>query len=237
MDGWLKKRVVERLTALDLGPVEAATAIGIERTFIRDIVEGKKASVRPDGAQKLEKALDAPKDWFLFEEFEWTPGARTLKKAPKKPGALAHASQSSAQDDGTVPIPEYDVRVAAGGGALIEGSDIRATWGFSSDYVTRELRANASALNMVEVIGDSMEPKLSPGDRIIVNQNDVNPTPPGVFALWDGYGLVVKNVQRVHRSEPEKLLLISENPIYPPYEVLIDEIKIIGRVISCLKKM
>lgn len=230
MDGWLKKRVVERLTALDLGPVEAATAIGIERTFIRDIVEGKKASVRPDGAQKLEKALDAPKDWFLFEEFEWTPGARKLKKAVK---ALPHSSQ----DDGTVRIPEYDVRVAAGGGALIEGSDIRATWGFSSDYVTRELRANAQALNMVEVIGDSMEPKLSPGDRIIVNQNDVNPTPPGVFALWDGYGLVVKNVQRVHRSEPEKLLLISENAIYPSYEVFIDEIKIIGRVISCLKKM
>lgn len=144
---------------------------------------------------------------------------------------------TSEAQDGTISIPEYDIKLSAGGGTLVEGDDIKARWGFSREYVTRELRASPNALNMVEVIGDSMEPKLMPGDRIIVDQNDTNPTPPGVFALWDGFGLVVKNVSRIHGADPYKLLLVSENSVYPPYEVLADEIKIIGRVVSCLRKM
>jgi phage repressor protein C with HTH and peptisase S24 domain len=80
-----------------------------------------------------------------------------------------------------------------------------------------------------------MEPKLLPGDRILVNHADVNPSPPGIFALWDGYGLVVKKVQRVHGTD--RLLLISENTTYPPYEVLMDEITIVGRVRWCGRRM
>lgn len=38
----LKEIVELRLGELGLGAVEAATAAGIERTYIRDIVEGKK---------------------------------------------------------------------------------------------------------------------------------------------------------------------------------------------------
>lgn len=53
----LKKIVDERLSQLKLGAVEAATAAGIERTFIRDIVEGKKKSVRADKLPLLAKAL------------------------------------------------------------------------------------------------------------------------------------------------------------------------------------
>lgn len=53
----LKEIVLERLAQLDVGPVEAATAAGIERTFIRDIVEGKKRSVRNDKMPDLARAL------------------------------------------------------------------------------------------------------------------------------------------------------------------------------------
>ena len=101
--------------------------------------------------------------------------------------------------------------------------------------MSRELRAHARGLSIVEVIGDSMEPKLLPGDRIAVDHSDTNPTPPGIFALWDGFGLVVKHVQRVHGTN--KVLLVSENAVYPPYEVLIDEIKIIGRIKSVTRAM
>jgi len=49
--------------------------------------------------------------------------------------------------------------------------------------------------------------------------------------------LVVKNVHRVYNSSPEKVILISENNIFPPYEVRIDEIHFIGRVIWFSRKM
>ena len=51
----LKEIVDKRLAVLDLGPVEAATSNGLERTYIRDIVEGRKKRVLD--YTKLAKAL------------------------------------------------------------------------------------------------------------------------------------------------------------------------------------
>lgn len=57
MENELQKIVVRRLDELGLGPVEAATKAGLERTYIRDIVQGKKLSVRTDKLESLARAL------------------------------------------------------------------------------------------------------------------------------------------------------------------------------------
>lgn len=57
MQSHLQKIVVQRLEELGLGPVEAATRAGIERTYIRDIVEGRKRTVRSDKIDALARAL------------------------------------------------------------------------------------------------------------------------------------------------------------------------------------
>jgi len=52
------KEIAEiRLKELGIGAIEAATAVGMERTYIRDLVEGRKKSVRQDKVQKLAEAL------------------------------------------------------------------------------------------------------------------------------------------------------------------------------------
>ncbi|MDW6020283.1 hypothetical protein SAZ10_00740 [Mesorhizobium sp. BAC0120] len=48
---------MKRLEELNMGPIAAANAGGIERTFIRDIIEGKKRSVRSDKLEGLARAL------------------------------------------------------------------------------------------------------------------------------------------------------------------------------------
>jgi len=62
----LKEIVEKRLQQLGVGAVEAATAGGLERTFIRDIVEGKKKSVRADKMLGLARALKL--DHFALAE-------------------------------------------------------------------------------------------------------------------------------------------------------------------------
>lgn len=57
MENRLQNLVVRRLKELDLGPVEAATKAGLERTYIRDIVEGKKSSIRSNKIDDLARAL------------------------------------------------------------------------------------------------------------------------------------------------------------------------------------
>ena len=143
----------------------------------------------------------------------------------------------SEQIDGTVSIPEYDIKLAAGGGYFVDREEKKASWRLPTLFIAHELRSGAQDLTVAEVTGDSMYPKLHHTDRIIINHSDVNPTPPGVFALWDGYGLVVKNVHRIHKAVPAKLLLVSENPIYPPYEVDAQDIVIVGRVVGRVSKM
>lgn len=54
----LQKIVAKRLEELGLGSVEAATRAGLERTYIRDIVQGKKLSVRTDKIELLARALE-----------------------------------------------------------------------------------------------------------------------------------------------------------------------------------
>jgi len=74
-----------------------------------------------------------------------------------------------------------------------------------------------------------MEPRLYEGDRVFIDLRYTVPSPEGIFALWDGYGVVVKRVEIVRGSDPLRVRIISANASYTPYEVALDDIKIIGR--------
>lgn len=232
-------------------PREAARQHGWNENTYKSHEGGLRgnAGLKLDVLRKYARAFQVPADWLAMVDKPGVKRDAESETAEASKDVNSNALRLVRNDlrfddfdlptsqpvDGWVEIPEYDVRLSAGGGALIESDRRKGTWRFPHDYVSRELRAHARGLSIVEVIGDSMEPKLMPGDRIAVDHADINPTPPGIFALWDGFGLVVKHVQRVHGTN--KVLLVSENAVYPPYEVLIDEIKIIGRIKAMTRAM
>jgi len=124
------------------------------------------------------------------------------------------------------------VRVSAGGGAFIDAETEIGMWPFPRDYVFHNLSiASSQQLAIVEVIGDSMEPTLRSGDKILVDLSDTNPATPGVFVMYDGGGTVVKRIERLPATEPAMLRLVSDNPLHGKYEVLASDIKIVGRVV------
>ena len=55
--------------------------------------------------------------------------------------------------------------------------------------------------------------------------------PFGIFIVFDGLGLVAKQIEVIANSEPPRVHIISTNRRYPTYERTLDEINIIGRVI------
>ena len=85
--------------------------------------------------------------------------------------------------------------------------------------------------------GDSMEPLLSSGDRILVDTSQRVPVPPGIFVIWDGMGIVAKRIEHVPHSEPPKIVIKSINPEYQTYERDGEEVNIIGRVIWAAKRL
>ena len=95
--------------------------------------------------------------------------------------------------------------------------------------VRHEGDADPQALRILKVRGNSMEPELREGDRIVVDTARRVPTAGELFVLWDGTGLVVKRVDAL--TTEGRLRLASANPDYPPYECRADEVHIVGKVL------
>jgi transcriptional regulator with XRE-family HTH domain len=132
----------------------------------------------------------------------------------------------------TIRIEELDVRASAGAGLLGENEKVVAEWHVPSGVVRGYSTAPAAELRIITVMGDSMEPTLQPGQRVLVDTGDRKPSPPGIFVVWDGLGLVIKRVQMLPHSEPPRVKISSDNAKYDPYERTLDEAYIQGRVIG-----
>lgn len=129
-------------------------------------------------------------------------------------------------------IDELDIRVGAGAGQLAEGVGKMGHWALPRELVRLATPARAERIKIVTVVGDSMTPTFNPTDRIMIDTSDTNPSPPGVFVVWDGFGQVVKRVEFMPHSEPPTVRISSDNQRYAPYERSLGEAYIQGRVIG-----
>jgi phage repressor protein C with HTH and peptisase S24 domain len=145
---------------------------------------------------------------------------------------VATAPARAPADARTIRIEELDVRASAGAGLTGENEKVVAEWQVPSGVVRGYSTAPASEMRIITVMGDSMEPALLPGQRVLVDTGDRKPSPPGIFVVWDGLGLVIKRVQMVPHSEPPRVKITSDNVKYETYERTLEEAYIQGRVIG-----
>ena len=145
---------------------------------------------------------------------------------------VATAPARAPTDARTIRIEELDVRASAGAGLTGDNEKVVAEWQVPSGVVRGYSTAPATEMRIITVMGDSMEPALLPGQRVLVDTGDRKPSPPGIFVVWDGLGLVIKRVQMVPHSEPPRVKITSDNVKYETYERTLDEAYIQGRVIG-----
>lgn len=212
----LAGRLDGRAQQLGLKPANLAEDAGLPRSFIYDILRGR--SKRPD-RQKLDliaQALKVDTDWLLFGKGN-VQGAHPVFVDP---------------DDAFVSVKLAAPRPSMGGGSFIESDDADTdrTYQFRKAWIRNQLGSSPQSLRLLHVEGDSMEPTLKDGDMVLVDMGRKRPSPPGVFVLHDGIGLVAKRIEPIPNSDPPKLRIISDNPVYAPYERLLEEINIVGRI-------
>ena len=189
---------------------------------------------------KISKTLSGARQLGADELIEWAGKIGALAPLP----AAQEPARPTASHDATIAdIPEVDARTGAGlaaegatvnvpdGAYVVSEDQTRAMWSMPLDYLRFELRVPRMAVRLVEVIGDSMHPTLQSGDRIMVNTADRRPSPPGIFALWDGLGVVVKRVEHIPNTDPLVYRIGSDNPHHATYERTEGEVHIIGRVV------
>lgn len=162
--------------------------------------------------EKLLKAMDCT--WHDFAEA--LEGARRT----------AH----KVEPDDLAMIPLLEFKAAAGGGGLIESERVLDELAFKRTWVKSKLRANPSALKLIKVTGDSMEPTLQHGDLVMFDTNQRTVKHGLIYVLEGEDGKLVKRLCLKHGGMVE---IHSDNldrryhlPLAKP-----SELKILGRVV------
>jgi phage repressor protein C with HTH and peptisase S24 domain len=214
----------------------ASLALGRNAAYLHQFIFRGTPKVLPEDLREgLAKYLG-------IEESE----LRHRKVPPRKPRSKHNTNGNRAAvplrtahvPEGFVGIAEIDVRASAGPGAFNEDlEETKVTWLFPEAVVRHEFRAPPNELRMITVDGDSMEPLLSSGDRILIDTSQRVPVPPGIFVIWDGMGLVAKRVEHIPNSEPPKVVINSVNPEYQAYERIAEEENVVGRVVWAARRL
>ena len=76
-----------------------------------------------------------------------------------------------------------------------------------------------------------MAPRLLHGDIVMIDTSQRTASPPGIFILHDGLGLVIKQIEPIPNTAPVTLRIFSENTAYGANDRSIEEVHIIGRVV------
>lgn len=226
---WIK----DRLEELGKKSNGLARALKLPSPRITDIINGTRrlqASEVPPLAAFLELSEND-----VLARFNGGPGDATLSQSLKsKAKAVDGTIENTRADRERLDIEELHVRASMGAGAMVETPEeaVKTVWSLPRDLIRFATSSDADRLKILTVIGDSMEPTFRPLDKIMVDTLDLSPTPPDIFVVWDGAGLVVKRVEFIPHSDPMTVRLFSDNEKYKPYQRVVDEAYIQGRVLG-----
>ncbi len=221
----LKSFVEQRLKDIGRGPSEAAKAGGLTSNFITDIIYDRKRSVRGENLQKLAQALQCSTANIIAA----MNGEIPFIIATPNGTALTTMATIRTIDVPTI-APHLLNFTLNDGDERFSSPNSEQNWDVPMKFIRNTLRAAPSDLRVVEVQGDSMMPSLYDGDLVFINTQHISPSPSGIFAIWDGVGVVVKRVEIVPQHVRPTVNIISDNKNYAAHEVPIADIQIIGRV-------
>jgi phage repressor protein C with HTH and peptisase S24 domain len=209
----LAERIRARARQMDLPLTRLALEAQVNRSFFYDILYGRSQNPTKIKLERLAGRLKVGVDWLVTGH------------------GFVDGAEPGREDDGLyVTIRSVKVTPSMGGGRIVEEVEEGEPLRFLARWVRETLKVQPDDLRIMRVEGDSMEPTLLDHDTVLVDLTKKTPSPPGIFVLHDGMGLVAKRVEIVPRSEPLRLRIVSDNSRYAAYDVTIDEANIVGRI-------
>jgi hypothetical protein len=191
--------------------------------------------LRKDVAQRYADWLAIPVEWlergtgphpFSMAGAEFDPDAPPLPVVPQ-PGMSAidevNIDAANALSGAINPLAETH-----------DGEHVVARWQMPTSVVRAVTPAPLERIKIITARGDSNKPDIYPGDKLLVDTTDHNPSEPGYFALWDD-GQLIKRVEIIPYSIPKRARLISANPdkdLYPTREYLVSDLIFSGRIVG-----
>lgn len=220
----LRRLMAER----GLNAAQLAKNANVKPSFIYDVIHGKSTNPSIVKLAQIAEVMDVDIASLVGGQEKYTPPPGAREPAPKK--RKLHMDMQGGNDD-YVTISSILVEASMGGGTVVTSEEKGKPYYFRKEWIRDRLGVSSADLRMIFVRGDSMEPTLCAGDMILIDITKKSPTPPGIFVLFDGFGLVTKRLEFISNTNPPAIRIISDNPQYSAYQRTIDELHIIGRVV------
>lgn len=198
-------------------------AIGRNHAYLHQWVrQGKPRRLPEEAREKLGERFGIDPD--VFKPSSQMRGIRQINVSEGEDRVIGWAA----------PVREVGPHIRMGLGGLMEDQEeTLGLWQLPTDWLRAEMRGTKpERLFIVTLEGDSMAGTLDPGEKVIVDTTKTAPSPPGIFVIHDGIALVAKRLEYIEGSEPPRVRVKSDNPVYSPYERTLEEIHIAGRIMG-----
>ncbi|NBO19084.1 MAG: LexA family transcriptional regulator [Proteobacteria bacterium] len=207
------KRLKQEMKKRGVTSARLASDAGVKTSFIYDIISGKSSNPSTVKLARVAESLGVS----LASLVDGSQQPGTVPPASAKAPDMAHIAQLTVDFSQNIPVP-----------TPVYSNDEPLT--FNTSWIRHQLAAQPDQLRWLHISGDGMEPTLCNRDMVLIDITQQTATPPGIFVLYDGFGLVAKRLEHpVH--QPGRVRIISDNPQYSSYEKSLDDIRILGRVV------
>ncbi len=201
-------RLRRAMEAKQLNARELASRAGVGPSFVYDILSGKSANPTTSKLAKVAEVLDVTLPFLLKGET---------------------ASRSALQD--AVAVPQISMSSDFGRPGATRSLLDKQPFYFARQWVEQTLGSNPQDLRLLTVEGDAMSPTIERGDKLLIDTGRSEPSPPGVFAIYDGMALVIKRIEYIKDGNDSMIVARTDNEHYPPQKRKPSDIHIIGRVV------
>lgn len=202
---------------LNLSQKELGKRLNLSDTTIQNYEYGRQ-QISGKALIKLKEEFNINPDWLLNGTGEMF---------------LDNTSRQQEYSD-IISIPYYpEVSAAAGSGALVYDENTVKHLQISSAIINISTGDNVCLINAT---GNSMQPVIDDKDLLLVDLSQKLITDEGIYVIRLDTTLVVKRVQKILNG----IILISDNPQYPPREISANNFNendaaVIGKVIAVIK--
>lgn len=125
-------------------------------------------------------------------------------------------------------VPLAEAFLSAGGGAFVPSEKATKMMAFRKDWLNTYATSLTNVILMF-VQGDSMSPTIMDGDMVMVDLGRRSIHDGGIYAIGKADTISIKRLELLVAGQ---VRVISDNRTeYPPYEVDLPDLRIIGRII------
>lgn len=219
-------------TVLDLTQKELADSLDVSLSMVGGI-ESRKQSMSLEFAQKMEEVHHVRAAWLTYGN-----GMPTIEEQVTfdKNSALKNLAETIVSNHGGQVVSKMteikyfpDIGASAGYGCL-NGDQCES----DIIYVDTKMFPNIKSydrIDAIRAIGNSMEPTISDGDLLFVDKQKHEIVNGKIFIVRMGDEIFVKRIFFGIRD----IIVKSDNPTHPQFNINPDEIDILGQVIYTME--